>query len=174
MNKETKVIKKNKGGRPTKYNKDIAAKICKEIILGKSLRTLTKLDGMPAISSIFLWLSEHEEFSEQYSKAKEEQADALAEEILDLADDWSNDWMQINDPDNAGWKANNETVNRSRLRVDARKWVAAKLKPKRYGDKGLTVNNNTQINNNTTIELDSQLNEKLLNLLDINKKIEDK
>lgn len=172
MNKETKIIKKNKGGRPTKYNKDIVAKICKEIIRGKSIISITKSKDMPTISTIYLWLGAHEAFSELYTKAKEDQADTLVEEILDIADNSTNDWMKINDPDNMGYRVNGEAINRARLRVDTRKWIASKLKAKKYGDKGITVTNNTQINNTTTIELDSQLNEKLLGLLDINKNLE--
>ena len=164
-------MKKNKGGRPSKYNKEIASKICKRIMLGESMRSITKDEEMPNPDTVYLWLSTHEEFSEQYIKAKEDQADTLAEEILDIADNATNDWMATNDPDNPGYKQNGEAINRARLRVDARKWLASKLKAKKYGDKGLTVNNNTQINNN--IELNEQLDEKLLGLLNINK-IEEK
>lgn len=90
---------------------------------------------MPSIQSIYLWLFKHKEFSEKYIKAKEDQAETLADEIIEISDNGTNDWMANNDPDNPGYKQNGEAVNRSRLRVDARKWVASKLKPKRYGEK---------------------------------------
>lgn len=73
---------------------------------------------MPAASTIFKWLASNEEFAEQYARAKEAQADAMADEIVDIADG-----------------DNGADPQRDRLRVDARKWVAAKLKPKKYGDK---------------------------------------
>lgn len=126
---------KKKIGRPTIYSKKLAALICEQIVLGRSLREITKLEGMPAISAIFVWFGKHEEFKEQYTRAKEEQAETLADEIVEIADDASNDWMERNDPDNPGYVLNKEHVQRSKLRVEARKWVASKLKPKKYGDK---------------------------------------
>lgn len=59
----------------------------------------------------------------------------MVDDMLDIADDARNDYMAANDPDNPGYKLNGEHINRSRLRVDARKWIAAKLKPKKYGEK---------------------------------------
>jgi hypothetical protein len=126
-------------GRPTDYTLELAARICARLSEGESLRSVCKSDDMPATSTIFLWIQRHKEFSEQYARAKEESADALAEEILDIADDGSNDWMKRfskDDPEGAAsWMLNGEHVQRSRLRVDTRKWIASKLKPKKYGDK---------------------------------------
>jgi hypothetical protein len=71
------------------------------------------------------------EFAEQYAHARDSQADTLADEILDIADDGSNDYMGDDET------YNGDAVARSKLRVDARKWIASKLKPKKYGDKTL-------------------------------------
>ena len=90
---------------------------------------------MPAISTVFLWIGANPTFSEQYTRAREAQADALFEDILEIADDARNDWMERNGEDDAGWVANGENLQRSRLRVDARKWMAGKLRPKVYGEK---------------------------------------
>jgi hypothetical protein len=90
---------------------------------------------MPDCATVFRWIRVKEGFREQYTRAKEESADALLEETLDIADDGSNDWMESNDPNNPGYRANGEHVQRSRLRVDTRKWAMSKLKPKKYGDK---------------------------------------
>lgn len=70
-------------------------------------------------------------------RARETQADAIFDEILDIADDGSNDWMEKHDGEggNIGWRENGEAIQRSRLRIDARKWMAGKLRPKVYGDK---------------------------------------
>lgn len=103
-------------GRPSKYSWALVEELCKEIALGKSLKTVTAPEGMPSISMVYRWLREHDEFRELYESSKEDAADLLAEEILEIADDESGD------------------TQRARLRVDARKWVAAKLKPKRFGD----------------------------------------
>lgn len=122
-------------GRPTSYTPELADKICAEIASGHSIRTICSDESMPCVATIFNWLRVHAEFLAQYEKSKEEQADALAEEMLDIADNGSNDWMVANDEENAGYRANGEQIQRSRLRVDTRKWIASKLKPKKYGDK---------------------------------------
>lgn len=114
--------------------------------MGKSMRTVLKADGMPVMDTVFRWLREKPEFSDQYVKAKAESADALVEEIIDIADSGSNDWMENNDPNNPGYRVNGEHIQRSRLRVDSRKWIASKLKPKKYGEK-LDMNHGIQPDN---------------------------
>ena len=119
------------GGRPTDYSPELTARICERLAVGESLRSICRDDAMPSMASIFLWLSKHPEFSEQYARAREAQAESHADRIVEIADD------DTIDP------------NHKRIMVDARKWVASKLKPKRYGDKaevehkgdvGITVN----------------------------------
>lgn len=141
-----KLVTKNKGGRPSIYTQDLADRICAELALGKSMRTVLKGDGMPSMDTVFRWLREKPEFSEQYAKAKAESADALVEEMIDIADSGSNDWMENNDPNNPGYRVNGEHIQRSRLRVDTRKWIASKLKPKKYGEK-LDMNHGIQPDN---------------------------
>jgi hypothetical protein len=86
-----------------------------------------------------VWLSKYPEFKDLYARAREAQADILGEEILAIADDTSEDEIFIENEDGNGQGAkrvmNNEFVQRSRLRVDARKWLMSKLAPKKYGDK---------------------------------------
>jgi len=89
---------------------------------------------MPANSTVLGWLSDgkHEDFLEQYAHARELQADTLFDEALEIADETSDDWITTED----GRKVlDHEHVQRSRLRVDTRKWAAGKLAPKKYGDK---------------------------------------
>ena len=105
------------GGRPTDYTPELTARICERLAVGESLRSICRDDAMPSMASIFLWLSKHPEFSEQYARAREAQAESHADRIVEIADD------DTIDP------------NHKRIMVDARKWVASKLKPKRYGDK---------------------------------------
>lgn len=121
--------------RPSEYTQELADRICAQLAEGKSLRTVCKAEDTPSTVTVFSWLRTRPEFLNQYTRAKEEAADALAEEMLDIADEGSNDWMAIHDGENVGYRQNGEAVNRSRLRVDTRKWIAAKLKPKKYGDK---------------------------------------
>lgn len=117
--------------RPSKFTQKLADIICERIADGESLRLICQSDEMPARSSVFKWLSENKTFSDQYARAREAQADLLADEILSISDDAARDTI---DTEN-GERANNEWIARSRLRVDARKWLASKMAPKKYGDK---------------------------------------
>ena len=120
------------GGRPSDYSADLAAAICAELATGRSLRSVCAADNMPSTTTFFVWLGKHHEFREQYARAKEESADALVEDMLSIADDGINDTYT----DQQGvQRVDNDVIRRSRLRVDTRKWIASKLKPKKYGEK---------------------------------------
>ena len=69
-------MKSQKPGRPTTFSDLIAAEILGQISEGNSLRTICKVSRMPSCSTVFLWLSKYPEFSDQYARAREEQADA--------------------------------------------------------------------------------------------------
>jgi len=128
------------GGRPTTYTPELTDIICERLASGESLRSISRDSDMPACSTMFKWMREHEQFSKQYVKAKEESADALVEDMLDIADNQVTQPLMI---DGKPVEINGEVVmvkdavgvNHARLRVDTRKWAASKLKPKKYGDK---------------------------------------
>lgn len=123
-------------GRPTTYSKEIADSICEGISMGSSIRTVCAPESMPAISTFYKWLREHEEFSKQYARACEERTEAMAEDILDIADDGTNDYITRENKDGVEYEVvNSDAIQRSRLRVDTRKWLMSKMKPKKYGDK---------------------------------------
>lgn len=122
-------------GRPSDFTQELADRICAELADGKSLRTVCAPEEMPDKSTVFRWLRRHESFCDQYTRAKAESADALTDEMLDIADDATNDWMERFEDEKPGWIANGEHIQRSRLRIETRKWIAAKLKPKKYGDR---------------------------------------
>lgn len=88
-------------------------------------------EGWPAERTIYQWLEKHEEFVQKYARARERQADREVDQIVVIADDSGFD-AQIVD---GRAVVNSESVNRARLRVDARKWRASKLAAKKYGDK---------------------------------------
>ena len=98
------------------FNQAKADAICECISAGKSLRKTCAELNFP-LRTIFDWVRANPEFSQQYARAMDDRADALAEELQDIADDPT---IEPND---------------KRIRVDARKWIASKLKPKRYGDR---------------------------------------
>lgn len=123
-------------GRPSDYSLDLATAICSKLADGESLKSVCSADGMPDKSTIYRWLAVNSQFRDLYARAKEDCADTLADEIIEISDDGRNDWMERNHgEDDPGWVANGEHIQRSRLRVEARKWIASKLKPKKYGEK---------------------------------------
>lgn len=128
---------KAKIGRPSSFTAALAETICSRLSAGESLRAICRDEHMPSQSMVFRWLESNEPFREQYVRAREAQADTLVDEILEISDDGSNDWMvrEGKDGESLGWQINGEHVQRSRLRVDSRKWFASKVAPKKYGDK---------------------------------------
>lgn len=120
-------------GRHSEFSQGVADVICERLAEGESLRSICRDEEMPALSSVFKWLNEQVKFSEQYARAREEQAEALAAEIVAIADE--TEVTTKMDGEDVRLTLDATAVARNRLRVDARKWVAAKLKPKVYGDK---------------------------------------
>ena len=112
--------------------------ICDRIAEGEGVRQITadQKAGMTERNFYYLLRAGDEDLFQRYARSREIQADRMAEEILEIADDATNDFMEKRGKD--GRKKvefNSENVNRSRLRIDTRKWLAGKLKPKVYGDK---------------------------------------
>jgi hypothetical protein len=122
-------------GRHSDYTPEMADRICDLIIEGNSLRVIEDTEGMPSKTTILRWVAKHPEFRDQYARACEARTEAHADEILAIADDGSNDWMQKNHGENIVWVENGEAIRRSQLRIDSRKWLMSKLSPKKYGDK---------------------------------------
>lgn len=95
--------------------------------------------GFPPARTIREWIANSEEFTAQYTRAKEMQARHIFEQIIEIADDSSEDEIFIGGDDESGEGAkrvmNSEFVQRSKLRVEARKWALSKLLPKEFGDK---------------------------------------
>lgn len=126
------MVEKKKKGRPSKYSEEIANRICEELTTSsKGIHAICKGEGMPSPSTVFKWLSEIKDFSDKYARAKELQADYMVEEIIDIVDDDKGDIIEGSE----GYYPNNANVQRSKLKADARKWLASKLAAKKYGDK---------------------------------------
>jgi len=128
-------------GRPTDYNEDISAEICAHLSMGESLRKVCRRKGMPAASTVFLWLSKYPGFSEQYARAKGEAADMFIEDMLEIADDAKKDKIpkyetneETGERELVGYDESKTSVQRARVQIDTRKWLAIKLKPRKYGD----------------------------------------
>lgn len=115
----------------TKFSQEIFDEICVRIAEGESLRKICKDEKMPSLVAVWKWLNNSEELVKQYTRAREEQAETLVDEIIDISDEKKDDTFLDKDGNEV---INHEAIARSRLRVDSRKWIAAKLKPKKYGD----------------------------------------
>jgi hypothetical protein len=119
-------------GRPSDFNADTVNKLCSRISHGESLKAICRDEDMPDHATVYRWLAAHAAFRDLYACAKEDSADALADEIIDIADDGSRDYTVDEDGREV---VDHDHIQRSKLRVDARKWIASKLKPRKYGDK---------------------------------------
>ena len=106
--------------------------VCQEIEKGRALRNVLKDENMPSTSTFYQWLDNDEVKAKQYARATEVRADIIFDDILAIADENTND-TSINE--NGIEVVNNDVIQRSRLRIDARKWVLSKLNPKKFGDK---------------------------------------
>lgn len=129
-------LKMAKMGRPSKYTVELAAEICLRIADGESLKKITDEEAMPSRVTVHQWLIDDKEFLNKYEAAKALQADVYADEMDDIA--------------------HNEEIDtqRARLIIDTRKWVASKLKPKRYGDKLDMTSGGEKIETNTIVFTD--------------------
>jgi hypothetical protein len=108
--------------------------LLREIAEGKSLVQACR-DGEITRSVVYEDLLSDQTFADNYARACEIRADAVFDDLFEIADDGTNDWMERNAEENKGWVENGEALGRSRLRVDARKWALARMNPRKYGDK---------------------------------------
>jgi hypothetical protein len=117
-------------GRPFEFCEELAERIINELTEGRTLKSICEPEDMPFPSTVYRWMWNNPRFENQYDRAREVCADIYVDEMLGIADDSTNDYMESN----KGIQFNAENVQRSKLRVDTRRWIAGKLKPRRYGD----------------------------------------
>jgi hypothetical protein len=106
--------------RPSTYTEEEAAALCQWISEGRSLRSWCATAGRQAFT-VYSWLRERPDFAHRYAQAHEDRTDSLADEILEIADSVSG-------------TESIAAVQAARLQVEARKWIAAKLRPGKWGD----------------------------------------
>lgn len=129
----TAVAMSGKTGAPGEKARAVLDVICAGISLGKSTRAMCIETGISQ-RSLWNWLASSGELMEQYLRAKELGVDAYAEEIIEISDDRSQD---LHVDEKGREVTSREAIARTQLRIDARKWYASRLAPKKYGDKAL-------------------------------------
>lgn len=126
------------GRQPREDKAEIQRAVCDlisttSLSIRQILKELSKhIDDVPSYKTIMEWLTKDDSFSDRYARAKQQQLALFAEEIIEIADDDSLDHGFTEDGKSF---VNHENINRSRLKVDTRKWLLSKLMPKKYGDK---------------------------------------
>ena len=121
--------------RPSSYNEALAEAICERLAVGESLLKITKSEGFPGEGTVYRWLDANDSFREKYARAREMQAEHYAAEIIDLADSPVEARKTVIKPDGSEEITIGDAVERTRVQIDARKWYASKVAPKKYGDK---------------------------------------
>jgi len=123
-------------GRPSDYTQEIANQVCHRLAGGESLRSITEDPTMPSRQTIYTWMNARPSFLDQYVRAREEQAESMADEIVAIADE-TPDTAPVFDKDGnqLAIKLDSSYIQWQKNRIDARKWTAAKLRPKKYGDR---------------------------------------
>ena len=130
--------KARKARAPAKLSPDKArAEILERLAMGESLNSICQDARLPCRRTVYSWIYNDSEFEDEYVRAKRLGIYALEDELMEIADDGRNDWMEITnrDGDNAGWKINGEAVARSRLRIETRRWYMERLEPRRFGNR---------------------------------------
>ena len=124
--------------RPTLYSEALVDEICYRLEQGETLKGICRDESMPDRDTLYRWLlrPEYKYFYDSYTHAREVQADHIFDELFEIADDGTNDWIERRNKGGTPYLAlNHEHVERSRLRVDTRKWALARMSPKKYGER---------------------------------------
>jgi hypothetical protein len=124
-----KTAVKRSVGRPVEWEEDnpVWEEVVSRMATGKSLSSVLREPGMPPWATFNRMLRSNEQLRVAYDKAVQDRADKLADEIIELSDAVMPEGLR--GPEASAW------VQQKRLQVDARKWVASKLKPRTYGDR---------------------------------------
>lgn len=108
-------------GRPSLYSDELVDRICEWISEGKSLRSFCRIEGNPGFQTVLDWLNDDDKlyFRSKYARAREIQAEVMADELLEIADDTKPDQLKL---------------AHDKMKIETRQWIAAKLLPKKYGN----------------------------------------
>ncbi len=124
-------------GRPSKYSRKLANEICELLASGMSLRSICERASMPDKSTVLRWaMDPKHDFHDRYERARELQIHSLVDDMQDIADDGANDYYEKTGRDGRTYEAvDHENINRSKLRVQYRQWLAERVLRRMYGNK---------------------------------------
>lgn len=137
-----------KPGKEFTYTREVFEAIIARVATGESVRSICKDEGMPTRDTFFVWLYRDPTLADQYAHAKAISAYADEDELNEISDDGTNDWMEKRNKEGEiiGYQLNGEAVQRSRLRVETRRWLMERRMPTRFGQK-VDVNHGVQPDN---------------------------
>lgn len=134
MSAKAKPSKTRALGRPSTYTEAKGRAICKLLAEGWTLNRVAKrLDIAPR--TVRGWVLANDAFAAQYARAREMGYQAMADELIEISDESSRDWKTIGREGAEYDVPDREVVDRSKLRVDTRKWLLSKALPKIYGER---------------------------------------
>tara|TARA_Y100000310_G_scaffold42544_1_gene39826 strand:+ start:78 stop:617 length:540 start_codon:yes stop_codon:yes gene_type:complete len=118
------------------YDEAQALEICVRMVEGETLKEICTDSELPSLRTVYRWLAKEPTFWHAYARAREAQTDRMADEIVEIADDAANDYTERVGRDGEVERVlDPENVQRSRLRIDTRKWLMSKFAARRFGDK---------------------------------------
>jgi hypothetical protein len=122
-------------GRPSPFTPALASELCARIASGRSLRSVCLDADMPGMTTVFRWMPDHPAFRQQYDEAIEARAQVMFDELVELADTPFEGETVVETDDGRREVKRGDMLGHRRLQVDTRKWILARMSPRKYGDK---------------------------------------
>ncbi len=157
---------KRAGRKPMKYDEAVALEVCERIANGESLEDICEDPRVPSEMTIRRWMAAQPTFREAYARAREQQMEKWADDVIRIADDASGDYVDRVGKDGVVERVvDPETVQRSKLRIDTRKWLMSKLAAARYGDRvDVNVSGSVEVSALSDEELEARTRARLVAL----------
>lgn len=137
-------------GRGIPYSREVMDRIYARMAGGESIKDICDSADMPNARTVREWIVKYPDEGPQYARARDLQAEAMADEILKISDDSTGDTYTVIENGREVTKVDQENINRSRLRVDSRKWLLSKMSPRKYGDR-VEVEHSGTVNTGMTV-----------------------
>jgi hypothetical protein len=124
--------------KPRKVKPELSERLVKTIINriaeGETLTAICRNEGMPSYGRVMGRINRTSSLRAALARARDTRLNRMAEELLDVADDGRNDWMEKQGRNGTITVLNEEAMRRSTLRLDTRKWLLSKMLPAQYGE----------------------------------------